>query len=378
VLNLQIAEQIQQKVASLVGQPISVVDQEGTVLATNQTRVAAKLKPSAHPTAIQFNYGGQVAGFIVTSPALGHSEELEPLIRSIAELIMHQQLLIDQMPHTEERLDKFLYDLLVAEKIDDSTLSAESTLYNIDLVRPRAAIILMVEEPALSRNSSSPESNRESLVSHYKSRIGRAFDSYYTTSRENIIGYLGGNRFVILKDLYATNGGASEVVAGFKRSIPTLFTILEGELKLPTQLGIGNYHEGLRGIIKSYGEASSALELGSQSWSGLGYHHIDDFGVVAPLLSGINQDNIYFSRDLLARISQNKEMLTTLETFFRLDMALSSTAEQLGIHRNTLVYRLDRIRDSLGLDPRLFDDAVQIRLAMLYGRFIEEDYVYRI
>ena len=51
--------------------------------------------------------------------------------------------------------------------------------------------------------------------------------------------------------------------------------------------------------------------------------------------------------------------------FFAENCCPSSTASQLCIHRNTLSYRLDKIKLLTGLDPRQFDDAVQIRLALL-------------
>ena len=55
-------------------------------------------------------------------------------------------------------------------------------------------------------------------------------------------------------------------------------------------------------------------------------------------------------------------------------MSLNRTAEELKIHRNTLVYRLDRITETLSLDPRNFDDAVQIKLAILFTKFLEAGY----
>ena len=156
----------------------------------------------------------------------------------------------------------------------------------------------------------------------------------------------------------------------FKKSLNAIYSILKSELKLPTTVGVGNYHPGLEGLRQSFHEAISAIELGAQTWDTDRIYHIDDFGVVAPLLSGVDESNIYFSRELLDRLGENNEIIQTLEAFFNFDMSLTRTAETLKIHRNTLVYRLDRITETLGLDPRAFDDAVQIKLAILYNRFV--------
>jgi len=59
------------------------------------------------------------------------------------------------------------------------------------------------------------------------------------------------------------------------------------------------------------------------------------------------------------------EMLNTLETFFNLDCNVSETAKKLYIHRNTLLYRLDKLKQETGLDVRLFRDAVLVKIILL-------------
>ncbi|MFB5269671.1 PucR family transcriptional regulator [Paenibacillus enshidis] len=59
------------------------------------------------------------------------------------------------------------------------------------------------------------------------------------------------------------------------------------------------------------------------------------------------------------------ETLSTLDTFFQLDCNVSETAKRLYVHRNTLIYRLDKIKQETGLDVRTFNDAVLVRLILL-------------
>ncbi|RAW13723.1 PucR family transcriptional regulator [Paenibacillus taichungensis] len=61
----------------------------------------------------------------------------------------------------------------------------------------------------------------------------------------------------------------------------------------------------------------------------------------------------------------DSETLATLETFFNLDCNVSETAKRLFIHRNTLVYRLDKIKQEIGYDVRNFESAVLVRLLLL-------------
>jgi sugar diacid utilization regulator len=62
---------------------------------------------------------------------------------------------------------------------------------------------------------------------------------------------------------------------------------------------------------------------------------------------------------------KEEETLTTLETFFQLDCNVSETAKRLYIHRNTLLYRLDKIKQESGLDVKSFRDAVLMQLGLL-------------
>lgn len=68
---------------------------------------------------------------------------------------------------------------------------------------------------------------------------------------------------------------------------------------------------------------------------------------------------------LLSPLDHEPDLLATLLVFFDSDCNASTTATRLSIHRNTLGYRFDKIASRTGLDPRHFDHAVQIRLALL-------------
>jgi carbohydrate diacid regulator len=372
MLSQQIADKIRAKVSGLVSQDLRVTDSQGQTLSHTSALKAETIDLELIEWAIPFAYGGNTVGYIVLASQMPNHEEISPLIRSIAELVMHQSIVLEQIPRQDERLDKFIYDLLNQPQPEWSLISAEARLFDIELDRPRIAIVIQVNDPALTARYQDPSDDREVRITRYKLGINRALNSFYTSSRENVVSYLGGTSFCILKDLLSSNDGdLSSGLDSFKKSLNAIYSILKSELKLPSTVGVGNYHPDLEGLRQSYHEAVSAIELGAQTWDTDRIYHIDDFGVVAPLLSGVDEKNIYFSRELLDRLGENNEIIQTLEAFFNFDMSLTRTADKLKIHRNTLVYRLDRITETLGLDPRAFDDAVQIKLAILYNRFVE-------
>jgi carbohydrate diacid regulator len=92
---------------------------------------------------------------------------------------------------------------------------------------------------------------------------------------------------------------------------------------------------------------------------------LDDLGVAAFVGIADEATKIDLAKHLLSPLDQEPELIDTLRVFFEENCYPSSTASQLSIHRNTLSYRLDKIASLTGLNPRQFDDAIQIRLALL-------------
>jgi carbohydrate diacid regulator len=69
--------------------------------------------------------------------------------------------------------------------------------------------------------------------------------------------------------------------------------------------------------------------------------------------------------DTIPDILSDEEAMSTINKFFENNLNISETARQLYVHRNTLVYRLERIQKAIGLDIRTFEDAMMFRIAVM-------------
>lgn len=98
-------------------------------------------------------------------------------------------------------------------------------------------------------------------------------------------------------------------------------------------------------------------------------HCLDSLGIAAFVGVSDERTKVDLATFLLTPLDHEPELLSTVTAFFANDCYPSQTAHALSIHRNTLSYRLDKITSLIGLDPRRFDDAVQIRLALLLRSF---------
>jgi carbohydrate diacid regulator len=150
-----------------------------------------------------------------------------------------------------------------------------------------------------------------------------------------------------------------------KRAGAALLAHLQTDTGATLSIGIGRYHPGLQGLARSYQDARAALRLGRRFRGQNQVYCVDSLGVAAFVGVPDERTKIELSTYLLSPLNNNPELLQTLSAFFDENCYPSATASRLSIHRNTLSHRLDKITALTGLDPRQFDDAVQIRLALL-------------
>lgn len=141
-----------------------------------------------------------------------------------------------------------------------------------------------------------------------------------------------------------------------------------------TRIAYGTIIKELREVSKSYKEARMALDVGKIFF--------EDKSVVAYSKLGIGR-LIYqlpiplckmFIKEIFHGISPesfDEETLTTINKFFENNLNVSETSRQIFIHRNTLVYRLDKLQKSTGLDIRIFEDAITFKIALMVVKYMK-------
>lgn len=142
---------------------------------------------------------------------------------------------------------------------------------------------------------------------------------------------------------------------------------LMGEIALSVTVGIGEIAKSVGDLHASYRQARRAIEIG-RAYAPERTIHVYRSMMLERFLSDLSPEmaehyhNLLFNRST-ARLF-GEEMLYTIEMFFKKDLNLSDTARQLYIHRNTLVYRLDKVQRQVGLDLRKFEDAVTFKMLL--------------
>ncbi len=156
-----------------------------------------------------------------------------------------------------------------------------------------------------------------------------------------------------------------------REDLRTVMSELNTELLIPANFGIGKTVESPLEIGHSYRGAKSALMLGKR----LGQEkHIFDYRqmMIYHLVSEVDQTvrKRYFSDygEAFEQLVDDEELIQTAIRFFENDLNITETSRQLYVHRNTLIYRLNKIEKLTGLDLRSFDDSIQFYMLMLIWR----------
>ena len=166
----------------------------------------------------------------------------------------------------------------------------------------------------------------------------------------------------------------SETYKDIEQTAFVILDTLNTEAMSRVKVAFGTIISSLKDVSKSYKEAKMALDVGKIFYS--------DKNVVAYSNLGIGR-LIYqlpiplckmFIREIFGDMSPDdfdEETLATINKFFENSLNVSETSRQLFIHRNTLVYRLDKIQKITGLDLRVFEDAITFNIALMVVKYMK-------
>ncbi len=175
---------------------------------------------------------------------------------------------------------------------------------------------------------------------------------------------------IVVKELTEKDG--SRELEKMARDMMEILRAECGEEQI--HIAYGTVVNDIKEVSKSYKEAKLALDVGKIFF--------DEKDIVAYSTLGIGrliyQLPIPLCKMFIKEIFEGKspdefdeETLTTINKFFENSLNVSETSRQLYIHRNTLVYRLDKLQKSTGLDLRVFEDAITFKIALMVVKYMK-------
>ncbi len=380
----RVAETVTTRVAELLCAGVSVVDARGKIVSSTDASLAglaSLASVSASELRVPLRLDGQV-GEIVVGESL-NGEVISPrLAHVLIELVVNQTMLARSgtfAASSHERKNTFISDLLHGVVDDEETILRDAKLLGLDFAPPRAVILIDAAEYILAAAGDGEHGAADAQVRRRAQMVIGSIVNFFHLPNDTICAYIGDGEVAVLKASNTQNlvrwvdspetGAQSSPswanLTALRRAGDALVARLRSDTSASMTVGIGRYHPGVCGLARSYQDARAALSLGRRFHGQNGVHCLDSLGIAAFVGVPDERTKIDLATYLLSPLDHEPDLLETLNVFFAVDCSPSITASRVSIHRNTLSYRFDKITSLTGLDPRRFDDAIQIRLALL-------------
>lgn len=159
-----------------------------------------------------------------------------------------------------------------------------------------------------------------------------------------------------------------------ERTAEIIIDMLNSEAMLSAKVAYGTIVSELKEVSKSYKEAKMAFDVGKIFYSEKSVNAYNTLGIGRLIYQlPVNLCRIFMKEIFGDNIPDDldDEILTTVQKFFDNNLNVSETSRQLFVHRNTLVYRIEKLHQSTGLDIRKFDDALTFKITLMVVNYMK-------
>lgn len=191
----------------------------------------------------------------------------------------------------------------------------------------------------------------------------------FPAKNQDFITAIDEQNIILIKDLKNNDS-----IEDIEKIADMIVDTLNADAMSKAYVAIGTVVNDIKDVSRSYKEAKMALEVGKIFYSEQNVIAYENLGIgrliyqlpiplckmfISEIFSGQSPDEF------------DEETIITINKFFENSLNVSETSRQLYIHRNTLVYRLDKLQKNTGLDLRVFDDAITFKIALMVVRYMK-------
>lgn len=198
------------------------------------------------------------------------------------------------------------------------------------------------------------------------------------TALQAMFGTAGSRQFVCRTDALQI-AVVSELPSGadygreVRRIANMLADMLDTQAMISARIACGSPADSLTGLSQSYKEARMTMDVGKIFFPGqqiISYENLGIGRLIYQLPPSLCEVFLKETFDHNVFKELDKESMTTILQFFDNNLNISETARQLYLHRNTLVYRLEKLEKTTGMDLRKFDEAMIFKIAMMVNDYL--------
>ena len=192
--------------------------------------------------------------------------------------------------------------------------------------------------------------------------------SLFAARNKDFITAVDEKNIILVKELKPSEG-----YEDMEKTAKVILDMLSSESMNKVHIAFGTIVHEIKEVSRSYKEAKMALDVGKIFYSEknvVAYNNLGIGRLIYQLPMSLCRMFIKEIFDGKSPDDLDEETLTTINKFFENNLNVSETSRQLYIHRNTLVYRLDKLQKSTGLDLRVFEDAITFKIALMVVKYM--------
>lgn len=360
----ELAQEIVERTMKILGRNINVMDRKGVIIGSGDKERIGDVHEGAllvlkenraveiDEQAVQqlngvkmginlpIHFLGETAGVIGITGHPDDIREYAQLVKMAAELVLQQSFFLEQGQWKQRLIEELINQLIYDDHIEEEHFLKRAKALGIDLSLPRFVMVIEVPEQQM--------------------RFFRELT--YGLEREDVAAFTYASEIVVLKWAPHKEQSIRDVVSAAER----LARKVHGG-----KIGIGPYGADIRKLKYSYTLARQAMKVGRKLYPNGRVYYYENIALEM-VLSHIGElplaKQVFSFYEKLLFHDETGELQETLRTYIEEKGELNKAANKLFIHRNTLRYRLEKIRRITGKDPYNAKDLLQLYAASIIYR----------
>ncbi|SDE67593.1 carbohydrate diacid regulator [Paenibacillus sp. UNCCL117] len=390
----QIAQTIVDNTSDIIGYPIIITDEKGSIIgSTDRSRLGSlhtatidvlrKNQPVSYEEAdaqalenvlpgiaTPIVVGGKVIGVLGIAGIPHTINKYVQLVKSHVELMFHESFKKETTVLESKALDTLVQYLLYSSRPDEAAPMLEYGKmlgYRFDL--DRICVIIEMDLLSLQRPDREGGLDKHSLP-YFQRELIEQIKHLFADHRQDIFSLLNLEQFIVLKAVLPHE--RDTIVRKLENRMQRLNQFLQGKHQAEAAVALGNVKHGVNGIKESYENAVRTLKVGKRSLLTAKFYNYNDWELTLELLT--KELTPYIIDKLTGQLGELRNhgsyetLASTFLSYCKCNMNLSETARTLFIHRNTLLYRLDKISELTGLDLSTFEHCLLLYVAIKNGQ----------
>lgn len=354
-MSVKLFQTLSDKYSEIIGKEVGVTDDNGIIIAHSDFQTIGKQEHNAVTLLQEKNQQETIDGKLYNKVIVRNKVEFITFMessdpRDIKYLELFTLNILNLKSYYDEKYDKNTFvKNIVVENILPGDILVRSKELHIDYNSMRVVFLI-------------------NATSEKDIHVHEVIESLFPNKNKDFVVVIDNDNVVLVKEVRSKDDYKEAY-----RIASTIVDTLNSELMVKACIGIGNIISNLKDITKSYKEAQMSLIIGNIFSGDKNVYDYNNLGIgrlvyhIPTTLCQLFLEEVF--KDNSADSLDNETMLT-IQKFFENNLNVSETARQLYIHRNTLVYRLEKIKRITGLELTSFDDAVIFKVAILVRKYL--------